>query len=105
MAMDDTIRSPKDEQLCKACYGLLFFGVPNLGLRHKRLLETVMNARPSERLVRDLIVDKESEPSPLLRVLAKNFMRCCKAQDFQIVLFYETEASHTVEVCNLRLRV
>lgn len=99
--MDETSRTLEDERFFKACYGLMFFGVPNLGLRHEPLLAAVIGKRPSERLIRGLIVDEESEPSTLLRALAANFVRCCKAQDFQIISFYETEKSHTLQVCDL----
>ena len=96
---DERSRTSEDEQLHKACYGLVFFGVPNLGLRHQELLSTVIGRKPSERLIRDLIVDQDSEASPLLRELDEKFKRCAKAQELHVVSFYETKASHTVEVC------
>ncbi|MCJ1459344.1 hypothetical protein MMC28_009721, partial [Mycoblastus sanguinarius] len=58
IARDETNRTSKDEQFFKVCYGLIFFGVPNLGLRNEELLTTVIGKRPSERLIRDLIVDQ-----------------------------------------------
>ena len=97
--MDEANRTQLDEQFFKACYGLLFFGVPNRGLRNEPLLFTVIGKKPSERLIRDLIVDHESEPSALLRTLADKFSRCTNIQDFHTVVFYETELSRTVEVC------
>ena len=101
IAGDESNRTSADEQLFKACYGLLMFGVPNLGLRHQQLLAAVIGKKPSESLIRDLIVDTESEPPALLRALAANFDRCCKAQKFEIVSFYETIRSCTLEVCEL----
>lgn len=59
-----------NKELFKACYGLIFFGVPNLGLRHIHL-RTIAKYQPSEKLVDDLVVDKDSEVSPLLRELTK----------------------------------
>lgn len=96
---DKGSRTLEDEQLHKACYGLIFFGVPNRGLRHQELLSTVLNKRPSERLIRDLIVDQDSEASPLLRELDEKFKRCAEAQELHVVSFYETKTSPTVEVC------
>ncbi|OJD34863.1 protein serac1 q2tbm9 [Diplodia corticola] len=90
-------RNKQDEQLFKACYGLLFFGVPNLGLRHEELLGAVIGKMPSENLIRDLIVTKESEPSAFLTALSESFVTCCKLQEFKVVAFYETLNSNTLE--------
>ena len=83
--------------LFKACYGLIFFGVPNLGLRHEQL-RTMVGSQPSQKLIDDLVVDKESEASPLLIELGKRFYKCCEDQELRIVSFYEREIGHTVEV-------
>lgn len=45
-----------------ACYAMLFFGVPNLGLRHKQL-RTIVQGNPNKALIESLIVDNDSEPS------------------------------------------
>src|SRR5436305_8013010 len=84
----------------KSTYGLLFFGVPNLGLRHEQLREMV-NGQPNEQLVHDLQVTKNSEPTPFLRELGQKFIGACKEQKpgFEIISYYEQRKSSTVQVC------
>ena len=91
-----------DKEFFKACYGLMFFGVPNHGLRHEQLL-TLVGSEPTEQLIRDLVVDKDSEPTSLLRELGNKFYACCETQDFSIISFYERKMSHTVQVSNTKL--
>ncbi|KAI8950509.1 hypothetical protein F4801DRAFT_343355 [Xylaria longipes] len=43
----------------KACYGMLFFGVPNLGLRNDQLL-TIAQGEPNQALIESLVVDRDS---------------------------------------------
>lgn len=97
--LNEESRTSEEELLHNASYGFILFGVPNRGLRHQELLSTVINRRPSERLIRDLIVDQDSEASPLLRELDEKFRRCTEAQRLHVVSFYETKPSQTVEVC------
>ncbi|KAI3333095.1 hypothetical protein F4824DRAFT_491112 [Ustulina deusta] len=53
--------------LHKACFGMFFFGVPNLGLRYDQLLAIVRD-RPNEALIKSLVVDRDSAPSYLKRI-------------------------------------
>lgn len=92
-----TTEVTKDENLLKSCIGFLFFGVPNLGLRHKEL-EAIVKDSALMSLVRDLLVNRETEYSSLLRVLNQNFIRCSEAYPFNIVSFYETLPSNTTKV-------
>ena len=87
----------ENERLFRACYGLVFFGVPNNGLRNEQL-RAMVHRQPSQKLVDDLVVDSDFEASPLLRALASRFSRCCAKQDFSILSFYERESSHTIAV-------
>ena len=86
-----------DKRLFKASDGLLFFGVPNLGTRHKQL-HTIVGSRPPQKLIDDLVVDKDSEPSPLLQQLESKFFDCCEAQKTRVNTFYELRLSPTVQV-------
>ncbi|KAM5342890.1 hypothetical protein ACJ41O_013856 [Fusarium nematophilum] len=72
-------RRPSDanSDLSKASYGLLFFGVPNLGLRNDQL-RTLVRGQPNEALIHDLLVDNDSEPSAFLKRLADQFSESCK---------------------------
>ena len=70
--------------------------MPNLGLRHEQLL-TLVGDGPIQRLVKDLIVDRDSEPSPFLDRVAEQFAECC-GDLYKVVSFYERKASPTVEV-------
>ena len=75
----------------------MFFGVPNHGLRHDQL-RTIVESKPSKKLIDDLVVDSDSEASPMLTVLGEKFVKCCEKQYFNIVSFYEREMSYTVAV-------
>ena len=86
----------------RSSYGMLFFGVPNLGLRNSQL-QTMVIGQPNAHLVRDLVVDKDSEPSSYLKELSRKFMKCCKTQEprYEIVSYYERRESPIVEVSPL----
>ncbi|KAI0125986.1 hypothetical protein BJ170DRAFT_633363 [Xylariales sp. AK1849] len=82
-------------EIFKACCGLLFFGVPNLGLRNEQLLG-IVKGQPDEALIRDLKVDQDSEPSSFLERISSQFAECCKGR-FRVISFYELKHSPTVE--------
>jgi len=71
--------------------------VPNLGLRNNQL-EAMVDGQPNEQLIRDLVVDKNSEARPFLLELSQKFEACCKTQHFQVVSYYETLDSPTIRV-------
>ena len=85
------------EDFFNACHGLIFFGVPNYGLRHGQL-RAIVKSKLSEKLIEDLVVSSDSEASPMLAELSRKFLRCCKSQKFDIVSFYETKSSPTAIV-------
>ncbi|KAI9737021.1 MAG: hypothetical protein M1834_000610 [Cirrosporium novae-zelandiae] len=85
----------RNQNIFKACHGLIFFGVPNLGLRSQTLKDMV-SGQPNEQLVSDLIVNKDSESSSFLASLSERFAKCCKEQDLKIRSFYELDYSPTV---------
>lgn len=80
-------------------YGLIFMGVPNLGLKHNQL-ETVVQGRPNEGFVKDLLVRKDGEASQFLSYLTNEFSDLDKRRRlaFEIVSYYETVTSPTVMV-------
>jgi hypothetical protein len=80
-------------------YGLVFMGVPNLGLKHSQL-ETVVKGRRNEGFVRDLLVRSDGEASQFLDHLTAEFSRLDKRRrlPFDIVSYYETVTSPTVVV-------
>lgn len=82
-----------------ASYGLVFFGVPNLGLKLGNL-EEITAGQLNQQLIRDLKVNKDSEATPFLQELKTKFMRVCHSQDpkFQIVTYYERRETLTAEV-------
>ncbi|SPO05328.1 uncharacterized protein DNG_08015 [Cephalotrichum gorgonifer] len=63
--------------LADAAYGLVFFGVPHLGLRNDQL-RTLVEGQPSKTLIEDLLADKDAEPSSFLKRLADQFAKNCK---------------------------
>ncbi|KAK2055217.1 hypothetical protein LY76DRAFT_520869, partial [Colletotrichum caudatum] len=81
--------------LAKACYALLFFGVPNLGLRNDQLM-TMVRGQPNAALIHDLIVDNDSEASTFLKRLADQFSETCKGQ-YRVMSFFERMLSPTVQ--------
>lgn len=70
---------PQNYDLQGACHGMLFFGVPNLGLRQEQLC-SIVKGKPNERLIRDLVVDRDSEPHPFLNWLTNDFAQTCKGK-------------------------
>jgi hypothetical protein len=90
-------------------YGLVFYGVPNLGLKHNQL-ETVVKGRRNEGFVRDLLVQADGEASQFLSHLTREFSDLDKRRSlpFEIVSYYETVSSPTVVVsvpCRTLMRV
>ena len=79
-----------------ATYGLMFFGVPNYGLRNEQL-RSLVDGQANASLVNDLVLDNDMEPSTYLRRISNDFSRCCKDR-YQVVSFYELERSPTVQV-------
>lgn len=82
-----------------ATQGLVLLGVPNLGLRHNQL-RTMVNGRPNEGFITDLLVRTDGGPSQFLSYLTDEFARLCKRQkgSWRIVSYYETMSSTTVAV-------
>lgn len=78
---------------------LIFFGVPNIGLRYETLRE-IVSGKPNAQLIDDLQVDEESQAKPFLETLKQNFIQCCKAQEppFQIISYYEQKKTKMVKV-------
>ncbi|KAM3524619.1 hypothetical protein MY4038_007640 [Beauveria bassiana] len=80
----------RDSDLSKASFGMLFFGVPNLGLRNDQL-ETFVRGQPNADLIHDLVVNSDSEPSTFLKRQAREFSEGCKC--YRVVTFYERNHS------------
>ncbi|KAH7308494.1 ankyrin repeat-containing protein [Stachybotrys elegans] len=90
-------RRPSNEansDLSKACFAMLFFGVPNLGLRNDQL-KTLVRGQPNEALIRDLLVDGDFEASNFLKRLADQFSESCKGY-YRVVSFFERRHSQTL---------
>ncbi|KAH6653092.1 hypothetical protein BKA67DRAFT_536788 [Truncatella angustata] len=81
--------------LSTTCCGLLFFGVPNHGLRNEQL-HSLVQGQPNEALIRDLLVDRDTEPSTFLKRVSSQFAECCKGQ-YPVISFYELQHSPVVE--------
>ena len=86
----------ENTELLRACYAFLFFGVPNRGLNHDSL-RTLVEGHPNDRLIHDLIMDRDNESSPLIRALDSSFKNCFTLiQDSPILSFYVKHRSPTV---------
>ncbi|KAM0168180.1 hypothetical protein ACHAPF_011256 [Botrytis cinerea] len=95
-------REPKNNDFFRSSYALMFFGVPNLGLKNTSLREIVIG-QLNEQLINDLHMDNESEPTPFLRTLGQNFIQCCEEQVFQIRSYYEKKMTKMVRIDNGRI--
>jgi hypothetical protein len=78
--------------LFTSCYRLIFFGVPHRGMEI-RTLQSMVKKMPNQRLVDDLGVD-----SQYLRDLQRQFFRQFDLQGSEVLSFYETRDTPTVEV-------
>ena len=97
-------------EVVEVTYGLVFMGVPNLGLRHNQL-QVVVKAQPNEGFVRDLQVQPDGEASQFLSSLTREFSALDERRrpPFEIYSYYETMSSPTVvrrpdrsiECCNM----
>ena len=102
LASEDQEDPQSADFLLSSC-GLMFFGVPNLGLRNDQLA-TIVAGQANAQFVRNLLVDKDAEPSHYLEELSRKFMHCCKAQAprFEIISYYERKESATIEVRDIQ---
>jgi hypothetical protein len=80
-------------------YGLVFLGVPNLGLKHNQL-EAIVKGQRNEEFVRDLLVRSDGEASQYLSHLTSEFSDLDRRRrlPFEIVSYYETVSSPTAVV-------
>ncbi|KAI9763914.1 MAG: hypothetical protein M1840_009026 [Geoglossum simile] len=83
--------SQDDIAILMSCYAVVFFGVPNRGLNISNLASMV-SGQPNEELVRNL-----DPSSTFLSLLHDMFYRRFVFDDSQIVCFYETKETPTVE--------
>jgi hypothetical protein len=102
LVMSSKVTEVKYKKLLEAAtvtYGLVFMGVPNLGLKHNQL-ETVVKGRRNEGFVKDLLVNSDGEASQFLTYLTDEFSDLDKRRSlpFEIVSYYETVSSPTVLV-------
>lgn len=76
----------------RSIYAVLFFGVPNQGIRIQHWLSMV-RGQPNENLVRSLGSD-----TTFLRSLHEEFRMVFDFRDSQVVAVYETEGTRLVRV-------
>ncbi|RDW85549.1 hypothetical protein BP5796_03874 [Coleophoma crateriformis] len=72
IAHDNMKKDDQSRDLFRSAFGLIFFGVPNLGLRHEQL-RTMVGKKPNKKLVDDLITTNETEASTYLSELKQKF--------------------------------
>ncbi|KAJ8063431.1 hypothetical protein OCU04_008650 [Sclerotinia nivalis] len=95
IAMMDSENSENND-FFKSSYGLMFFGVPNLGLNNKSLIQIVAGGL-NEQMIRDLQVsDEDYEPTQFLSTLRQNFIQCCDKGKFQIISYYEQKKTQMI---------
>jgi hypothetical protein len=102
LVMSSKVTDAKHKKLLEVMtvtYGLVFMGVPNLGLKHNQL-ETVVKGRPNEGFVKDLLVRSDGEASQFLSHLTREFSDLDKRRSlpFEVISYYETLSSPTVVV-------
>ncbi|KAK2031148.1 hypothetical protein LX32DRAFT_637474 [Colletotrichum zoysiae] len=98
-ALIHAVRSPANcpthRLLSQVCRGVLFFGVPQLGLRNEKLA-SMIEGQPNQALINALVVDDESEPSAFLFRMSDDFAQYFRG--LRVVSFYERRLSATVEM-------
>ena len=84
-------------EVVEVTYGLVFMGVPNLGLRHSQL-KTMVRGQPSRAFIEDLLVRSDGEASQFLKYLTAEFSDLDRRRSlpFVIVSYYETIESRTI---------
>jgi hypothetical protein len=102
LVMSSKATEPKQEEwleVVKVTYGLVFMGVPNLGLRHSQL-ETVVRGQANEAFIKDLLVKSDGEASQFLKHLTREFAGLDRRRSlpFDIISYYETVRSPTIVV-------
>jgi hypothetical protein len=91
------IGSNENSELCNSCYSLIFFGVPNLGIRREQLV-TLLKGKPNDALITSLVLDNDTEPSAYLNSLNKSFLESFLFDDSPVISYYERLSSKTVKV-------
>ena len=91
------IGSNENSELCKSCYSLIFFGVPNLGIRKEQLM-TLLKGKPNDALITSLVMDNDTEPSAYLKSLNRSFQESFLFEDSPVISYYERLSSKTVKV-------
>jgi hypothetical protein len=102
LVMSSKATEPKQKDwldVMKVTYGLVFMGVPNLGLRHSQL-ETVVRGHANEAFIKDLLVKSDGEASQFQKHLTRDFVDLDKRRSlpFDIISYYETVSSPTIVV-------
>jgi hypothetical protein len=102
LVMSSKATEPKQEEwleVVKVTYGLVFMGVPNLGLRHSQL-ETVVRGQANEAFIKDLLVKSDGEASQFLKYLTREFAGLDRRRSlpFDIISYHETVSSPTIVV-------
>jgi hypothetical protein len=88
---------PEELEIYRACFSLLLFGVPNLGLSHEQLTAMV-KYQPNQNLIDTLMVDIASEPTAYLRRLHEDFRDFFAFPDSPVTSYFELHHSRTVVV-------
>uniref|UniRef100_A0A0B7JWK8 Nephrocystin 3-like N-terminal domain-containing protein n=1 Tax=Bionectria ochroleuca TaxID=29856 RepID=A0A0B7JWK8_BIOOC len=83
----------------KSASGLMFFGVPNMGINLGKLRE-ITRDQLNNQLIMDLQLDSESEPTPYMKTLLGRFRSCHEKQDppMRIISYYEEKMTDTLMV-------
>ncbi|KAI9782133.1 MAG: hypothetical protein M1839_005480 [Geoglossum umbratile] len=68
------------QDLLQSCCSVIFFGIPNEGIRFEELINMVGDKR-SEELIRRLLPDKDAEMSAVLRALSRDLDAVKKSSD------------------------
>ncbi|RDW65098.1 hypothetical protein BP6252_10749 [Coleophoma cylindrospora] len=91
------IGSNENAELCNSCYSLIFFGVPNLGIRQEQLV-TLLKGQPNYALIMSLVMDNDTEPSDYLKSLNRSFLESFLFDDSPVISYYERLSTRTVKV-------
>jgi hypothetical protein len=84
-------------EVCRASYALVFFAVPNRGMRREKAL-SILKRQPNQPLLESLVTDRDDEPSAILGELDAQFLKSFDFTDSPMLSYYERDETKMVKV-------
>lgn len=91
---------PSYKDVLENCYSVIFFGVPNSGIRFEELI-TVVKGKRSHNFVSGLLSDEDTDAPEILSALSRSFGNIVDRfpdKGLDILCYYETKKTQTIRV-------